>query len=416
MAKGPQEMGEDMFKKINKIVDIPFTEKILRESERDANLKVLSVFIKPATNKGDNYTSDMFRATVEYTRQEDKKTINQTKSLIVKVEPLTEGVHQDLISKSSLFSTEILMMTDTLARMNELLGPDSPPLNGRGLYTQSKNPPLLVIEDLAPLGFRMADRQAGLDMDHCLLAIRNLARFHASSIALMERDPSQRTKYSRGIFHESQPAEMQIFFEQGTQQLGKEIANWPELDPEISKKILKLASTIYKKGCEVTAFRENEFNVLNHGDFWVNNMLFQYNESNKPIGHIFVDFQVCLYSSPGVDLNYFFNTSLTDDTLVLHEETLIIEYTRVLASAMAQVNCAIKPPSLEEVKAMIRDRALYGMIAAINILPLMLVNKEEVNDLNEILSKGENLAYKGKLYRKAMVRRLPKFHQMGLLD
>ena len=69
--------------------------------------------------------------------------------------------------------------------MNAFLGPDEK-LNGRGLYTQ-ENPPLLVIEDLAPLGFRMADRQAGLDLNHCLLAIRGLARFHASSVALVEK-------------------------------------------------------------------------------------------------------------------------------------------------------------------------------------------------------------------------------------
>lgn len=123
-------------------------------------------------------------------------------------------------------------MTDTLAQMNDLLGPDCPPLNGRGLYTQRQNPPLLVIEDLAPLGYRMADRQAGLDMDHCLLAIRNLAKFHASSVALFERNPSQKSRYTTGIFDERQPAEMRVFFEQGLKQLGHEIKNWPEIDPK----------------------------------------------------------------------------------------------------------------------------------------------------------------------------------------
>lgn len=83
------------------------------------------------------------------------------------------------------------MMTETLAKMNKVLGGNAP-LNGRGLFTQKEDPPLLVIEDLAPLGFRMADRQAGLDMDHCLLAIRGLARFHASSVALCEKVSTRR--------------------------------------------------------------------------------------------------------------------------------------------------------------------------------------------------------------------------------
>jgi hypothetical protein len=89
------------------------------------------------------------------------------------------------ITKSQFFATEINMMTDTLTQMNELLSPGSP-LSGRGLYMQ-KQPALLVIEDLAPLGFRMADRINGLNVDHCLLAIRGLGRFHASSVALCEK-------------------------------------------------------------------------------------------------------------------------------------------------------------------------------------------------------------------------------------
>lgn len=124
-------------------------------------------------------------------------------------------------------------MTDTLARMNEILQESdegAKPLNGRGLYTQLSGPPLLVMEDLTPLGFRMADRQAGLDLDHCLLALRNLARFHASSVALCEREPQQKQRYARGMFNQCQPAEMQQFFVRGTRQLAEVAATWPELD------------------------------------------------------------------------------------------------------------------------------------------------------------------------------------------
>ena len=92
-------------------------------------------------------------------------------------------------------------MTDTLAKMNAALAPEKP-LNGRGLYTR-KDPPLLVIEDLAPLGFRMADREAGLDAEHCLLAVRGLARFHASSVALCEK---VRRRPARGRAFASQRA------------------------------------------------------------------------------------------------------------------------------------------------------------------------------------------------------------------
>lgn len=84
------------------------------------------------------------------------------------------------------------MMTDTLIKMNKLLGPENR-ISGLGLYVQKENPTLLVMEDLATLGYRMACRHAGLDLDHCKLAIRGLARFHASSVAVCEKVSSRGT-------------------------------------------------------------------------------------------------------------------------------------------------------------------------------------------------------------------------------
>lgn len=78
------------------------------------------------------------------------------------------------------------MMSDTLDKMNKLLGPKYR-LSGKGLYMQNENPTLLVIEDLAPLGFHMADRLSGLDLTHSILALQGLARFHAASVALCEK-------------------------------------------------------------------------------------------------------------------------------------------------------------------------------------------------------------------------------------
>jgi hypothetical protein len=78
-----------------------------------------------------------------------------------------------------------MMMTETLEKMNKLLGDH--PISGKSLFVQRESPILLVMEDLAPLGFKMACRRSGLDMNHCILAIRGLARFHAASVALCEK-------------------------------------------------------------------------------------------------------------------------------------------------------------------------------------------------------------------------------------
>lgn len=57
---------------------------------------------KPATNKGDNYTSDMHRATVEFTREQRGRKVTEKRSIIVKVAPTTEGPQKEMVSSLTL--------------------------------------------------------------------------------------------------------------------------------------------------------------------------------------------------------------------------------------------------------------------------------------------------------------------------
>jgi hypothetical protein len=60
----------------------------------------------------------------------------------------------------------------------------------------------LVMEDLSAAGFRMLDRLQGLDLDHCLLVMRALAKFHAASVVLHQQDPDSMKEYEVNFFSE----------------------------------------------------------------------------------------------------------------------------------------------------------------------------------------------------------------------
>ena len=45
------------------------------------------------------------------------------------------------------------------------------------------------------------------------------------------QEPQQKD-YNFGMFNMNHPAEMHTFFKEGTKQLGREVANWSELDPK----------------------------------------------------------------------------------------------------------------------------------------------------------------------------------------
>ena len=57
----------------------------------------------------------------------------------------------------------------------------------------------LVLENLNASGFTMEDRMSGLGLDQCLLVMRTLARFHASSVILYQQDPRIFKKFDISI-------------------------------------------------------------------------------------------------------------------------------------------------------------------------------------------------------------------------
>ncbi|XP_018307288.1 uncharacterized protein [Mycetomoellerius zeteki] len=395
-------------------LNLSFVEKILRKSENDNSIKVTDIFSKPATSKGDNHTSDMIRITAEYSRDQGSCKIKEKKSIILKILPELGSVKQKFVIESGLFHTETSMMSNTLNKMNKLLEPKYR-LSGKTLYVQNEDPMLMAIEDLASLGFRMADRLSGLDLDHSILASCNLARFHAASVALCEKEPKQKEIYSLGTFNEQQSSGMKDIFIKSTKGLADVIAHWPEVK-KYSEKIAKLSDHIYQIGIDATKLRKEEFNVITHGDFHVNNMLFRYNNDGKPIDHIFVDFQMCVYATPVLDLLLFLNTSPSLDVMENKKNILLNEYLDTLSATMKELNCKTQAPTMEELKATIKRKTSYEMIVLFVILPFVLCSKAEPIDMDELLSTGINPGFKSEIYKILMIKRLPLYDEWGLLD
>ena len=60
----------------------------------------------------------------------------------------------------------------------------------------------IVLEDLCAQGFKMAERRQGLDLTHCVLIMRMLAKLHAASVVLHDQDPESMSTYDQNFFSE----------------------------------------------------------------------------------------------------------------------------------------------------------------------------------------------------------------------
>jgi thiamine kinase-like enzyme len=105
------------------------------------------------------------------------------------------------------------------------------------------------------------------------------------------------------------------------QSVAKAVDSWPGYAERYSRKLRAMADVILERIVQITRRDDNAFNVLTHSDLWVNNILFRYSEIPEDLR--FVDFQLLYFSSPVIDLQYFFSTSLCEEVREYHLDRLM---------------------------------------------------------------------------------------------
>lgn len=108
---------------------------------------------------------------------------------------------------------------------------------------------------------------------------------------------------------------------------------------------------------------ETDFNVLNHGDMWINNIMFQYDNDGNIQEMLFVDLQMCKYGSPAIDLYYFLISSCNPDIKMKEFDYLIRYYYDELIDCLQLLKYSKPLPKLTDLHADIIKRGFYGIYA-----------------------------------------------------
>ena len=139
------------------------------------------------------------------------------------------------------------------------------------------------MEDLKAQGFKMADRTRGLDLQHCLLVMKQIGRYHGASAVLQQKTPEIFLYFHEGLHGSKILEKSEDFFRTGVINLAQEVEKWPQYRERFSEKLLNLADNAYTKFLDSLKRREEEFNVLCHGDLWLNNMMFRYSQETGEV-------------------------------------------------------------------------------------------------------------------------------------
>uniref|UniRef100_A0A1A9WZ77 CHK domain-containing protein n=1 Tax=Glossina brevipalpis TaxID=37001 RepID=A0A1A9WZ77_9MUSC len=360
----PDYLSVDFFQEV--------TEYVLRSPSPD----IKNIDITMASKTGDNYCSLIYRIKILYRDCKDSKESEQLKtiSLIIKSMPISKPI--DFLLDMKVFLKEKIFYNLMLPLMEFLL--DDQRKFGARLYHCSKNPiNTLVFEDLNTLGYRIASREDGFDETHAQLILKRLAEFHAISIIINKKDPMIMKSFNTGLLaKDALEREGNSFFKliqftfNALIELTKTIKGYEHITRKLEKYAINLRSRIIE--CQMP--QTDDYQVLNHGDMWVNNLMFNYNEQGKPNDMIFVDYQMSIWGSPGIDLNYFFYTSLPLEMLKSKLKDLSLIYHQNLVATLNRFNYN-EIPTYEQIQNEIHKRAAYGFFANHTIYPLISMDK-----------------------------------------
>lgn len=402
------------------------------------SFKLKLVLLSPATDKNENFVSvDRAKIKIEMSETKILKTID----VIIKV----------LLSKSdgfkslAMFPRETLMYQFVLPAFENIWVVTAHELTQfapKCLKVEREPYELIVLEDLQSQGYNVLNSIEGLNFEQAKLVLVQLAKFHAASavfrdkIKLDKTDSDLLNRKRSMIIREDDPViKGSIALVKAFKKALASYADCHRYLEKISKwNMTKVVTTF----TDVAIPMQNGFEVLNHGDLWTDNILF--NDDHSEVK--FIDFQLSFWGGPAADLSDFLITSVDDAVKVASFYDLIEIYHQSLLESLQKLKYVGIVPSLKELHFDLLDKGFYGrcnylkkigfitskylLIACTTslIFKLLLVKQYTSKEINleetlyDSIGSKEMLrkAFSNPIYETAIKAWLPFLDENGFLD
>lgn len=250
-----------------------YISSIVRKIASNYNLKEWQHTVTEFESIGQNYFSIIIPVTL--TGRTDKGT--EVIRIVLKLAP-TDERYRVSGAVTLLFLREIFVYSKLLEKYRELqrnLSPNLQLVIPRVYYTDDGYcAEVIAMEDMSSKGYRPYVNEMFLDLEHVSVALRSLARLHALSYILKEKDPKLYDKISDICVPLSEKTNKR-YFDVMIDRLTKALTKF-ESTPHVSllEKLRKNCSKYYEKSIDLA----NGI-CISHGDAWKENILFQYNVS-----------------------------------------------------------------------------------------------------------------------------------------
>ncbi|XP_052846781.1 uncharacterized protein LOC128258859 [Drosophila gunungcola] len=396
-----------------------YLQDALRKYYKDQRIRINWVKVNPALGKGENYGGVLTRVKAHFTRSDGSTQLGH---YIVKSTFKGNDFAQNTMEPYDIFNREMTIYEQVLPKQKALLQEigDAEQIFAETMAVDIDNS-ALIFEDLNARGFVMPDRLAGLDLKLARMVLRKLAKMHATSAVLNEREDGSLEGYDRGFFNRYTenyaPAFVGMF-----QAATRRVAQWPGYE-KCAEKMEALVPIYMELGKRIFDITPGHINVLAHGDLWTNNVLVKYDkETGEPMDVIIIDFQYTAWGSPALDLFYFLNTSLEFDLHQNHQEQLIAYYFGIFTDTLRKLQYQDRVPSLHQFHQQLHQKKFYAAHTSISVFPIQRNVETADADFNALMENNQrainfkNACYKNPISQRILRELLPGFVAEGLLD
>jgi hypothetical protein len=128
----------------------------------------------------------------------------------------------------------------------------------------------------------------------------------------------------------------------------------------------------------------------------------------------FVDYQLCHFTNPAQDLQYFLHTSPSTSLMEKHG-LLVEEYYRTLEETFILLGHQHLCPSLQQLHKQLDNKGRYAVIVSCTVLPFVLVDRSSVPNFEKVMKEEESVHFSDK-YKDVLKTFLPLFEQRGWLE
>ncbi|XP_023035528.1 uncharacterized protein LOC6649875 [Drosophila willistoni] len=380
--------------------------------------KILSSTLELATKPGDNYASTVLKVDINV---QLKDFSSKTKSYIVKVKP-SQALE---FLPHNLFSKEIEVYANYIAAFEKLYTDAGQPVQfsprSYRLHKKDVQVEYLILDNLKAIGFELCDRMKGLDLEHTKHTLKKLAQWHAASIKYKELKGPYPEKFNNGLYSEQTAPIIKAMLATCKKSFLEIVSQFDSIN-EFKDKVNNLFEVYVDSIVEDAKIDDNDFNVLNHGDAWINNIMFQYHNDGQIKETYLLDHQIGKYGSPAQDLYFFLMSSTQLDIKVEKFDYFIRWYHENLVESAKLLNYNGFVPTLKELQIILLKHSIFGPVTVWNPLFICLIDTNEDFKVDLLMSDSpaaealRKTTFGNERYKAHFELVMPWLNNRGLLN